>query len=45
MAQGQWGEIDYERVASVCMKINKSLFVKHDNERFLVRPAPNASLP
>ncbi|CAL5227769.1 g10789 [Coccomyxa viridis] len=35
MAQSKWGEIDYERVASVCMNINKGLFTKHDKERFL----------
>ena len=45
MAQSKWGEIDYERVASVCMNINKGLFTKHDKERFLVRPAPRTSLP
>ena len=45
MAQGNWGGIDYERVASVCMKLNKSLFTKHDKERFMVRPAPYAFLP
>ncbi len=44
MAQGKWGEIDYERVASVCMKLNKGLFAEHDKERFLVRRAPHASL-
>ena len=39
MAQEKWGEIDYERVASLCMKINKSHFSKHDKERLTVRPA------
>ncbi len=39
MAQGKWAEIDYERVASLCMKIKKSLFIKHDKERLTVRPA------
>ncbi len=44
MAQSKWGEIDYERVASCCMKMNKGLFTKHDKERFMVRPAPYTSL-
>ncbi len=39
MAQGKWEEIDYERVASLCMKINKGHFSKHDKERLTVCPA------
>ena len=36
MAQGKWEEIDYERVASLCMKINKGNFNKHDKEGLTV---------
>ncbi|XP_048137272.1 uncharacterized protein LOC115739026 isoform X2 [Rhodamnia argentea] len=34
MSAGQWGDIPYNRVASVAMKLNKNKFLKHDGERF-----------
>ena len=39
MHRGQWGAIQYDRVPSVCMKINKKNFEYHDKERFEVRAA------
>ena len=39
MAQSKWGEINYERVASLCMKLNKHLFKKYDEARLKVRSA------
>lgn len=33
MSKRKWGEIDYGRVASVCMKRNKKTFEYHDKER------------
>ncbi|BDA46330.1 Uncharacterized protein L728 [Coccomyxa sp. Obi] len=33
MSKRKWGEIDYGRVASVCMKRNKRTFEYHDKER------------
>jgi hypothetical protein len=34
MSANEWDSLPYNRVASVAMKNYKSLFVKHDNERF-----------
>ncbi|RKP26082.1 hypothetical protein SYNPS1DRAFT_14704 [Syncephalis pseudoplumigaleata] len=34
MSHGQWDKIVYEQVPSVCMKKQKRLFTKHDDERF-----------
>ncbi|KAI8050540.1 hypothetical protein BDF22DRAFT_695492 [Syncephalis plumigaleata] len=34
MSHNQWDKIVYEQVPSVCMKKQKRLFTKHDNERF-----------
>ncbi|CAB4281260.1 unnamed protein product [Prunus armeniaca] len=34
MGANQWGAIPYNRVASVAMKLYKSKFLEHDNERF-----------
>ncbi|KAJ9700655.1 hypothetical protein PVL29_006120 [Vitis rotundifolia] len=34
MCSNQWGSLPYNRVASVAMKSYKSLFSKHDTERF-----------
>ncbi|RWR78826.1 hypothetical protein CKAN_00737800 [Cinnamomum micranthum f. kanehirae] len=34
MSSNRWGELPYERVASVAMKTYKKLFMKHDPERF-----------
>ena len=33
MSKRKWGEIDYGRVPSVCMKRNKKTFEYHDKER------------
>jgi len=38
MSQKKWSEIDYERVASLCMKINKKHFIKYDKDRLKVQP-------
>ncbi|RWR78825.1 hypothetical protein CKAN_00737700 [Cinnamomum micranthum f. kanehirae] len=35
ISENRWGELPYERVASVAMKTYKRLFMKHDQERFL----------
>jgi len=34
MSAGRWGDIDYSRVASVCMSARKGLFEKRDRPRF-----------
>jgi hypothetical protein len=34
MCAQRWHELKYKRVPSVCMKMNKDLFLKHDKERF-----------
>ncbi|KAF8018367.1 hypothetical protein BT93_H3298 [Corymbia citriodora subsp. variegata] len=34
MSAGRWGDIPYNRVASVAMKLHKDKFLKHDGERF-----------
>lgn len=34
MCAQRWHEVKYKRVPSVCMKMNKDLFLKHDKERF-----------
>lgn len=34
MCGGKWEEIQYEKVASVCMHKNKKAFMKHDEEGF-----------
>ncbi|CAG2116407.1 unnamed protein product, partial [Medioppia subpectinata] len=34
MASNKWMDIDYNRVASKCMQKNKSVFIKHDKQRF-----------
>eukprot|EP01023_Acetabularia_acetabulum_P011093 TRINITY_DN1506_c0_g2_i2.p1 TRINITY_DN1506_c0_g2~~TRINITY_DN1506_c0_g2_i2.p1 ORF type:complete len:696 (-),score=110.83 TRINITY_DN1506_c0_g2_i2:1056-3143(-) len=34
MTDGKWNELDYKRVASVCMRLRKPLFFKHDEARF-----------
>ncbi|XP_065852171.1 uncharacterized protein [Euphorbia lathyris] len=34
IGQNKWGEIPYNRVASVAMKFYKEKFLKHDEERF-----------
>jgi len=34
MCSGRWEEIEYEKVASVCMHKNKKAFMKHDSEGF-----------
>jgi hypothetical protein len=34
MCSQHWHEIDYSRVPSRCMNINRKAFVKHDSERF-----------
>ncbi|GAQ77995.1 hypothetical protein KFL_000060610 [Klebsormidium nitens] len=33
-AAQRWHEVQYARVPSVCMRMNKDVFVKHDKERF-----------
>ncbi|GAQ77987.1 hypothetical protein KFL_000060520 [Klebsormidium nitens] len=33
-AAQRWHEVQYKRVPSVCMRMNKDVFVKHDKERF-----------
>lgn len=43
MHRGQWGAIQYDRVPSVCMKINKKSFEYHDKERFEVRAAHSSA--
>ncbi|KAJ8647554.1 hypothetical protein MRB53_000577 [Persea americana] len=35
ISDNRWGELPYERVASVAMKTYKKLFMKHDRERFI----------
>jgi hypothetical protein len=34
MSAKRWGEINYERVPSVCMRLNKKNFEYWDKERF-----------
>ncbi|EFX73537.1 hypothetical protein DAPPUDRAFT_325074 [Daphnia pulex] len=34
MSKKKWGELDYQRVPSICMKRNKEHFLKNDAERF-----------
>ncbi|XP_030459742.1 uncharacterized protein LOC115680146 [Syzygium oleosum] len=34
MSAGRWGDVPYNRVASVAMKLYKDKFLKHDGERF-----------
>ncbi|XP_010024191.3 uncharacterized protein LOC104414726 [Eucalyptus grandis] len=34
MSAGRWGDVPYNRVASVAMKLHKDKFLKHDRERF-----------
>ncbi|KAL3728504.1 hypothetical protein ACJRO7_033140 [Eucalyptus globulus] len=34
MSAGRWGDIPYNRVASVAMKLHKDKFQRHDGERF-----------
>ncbi|RWR78842.1 hypothetical protein CKAN_00739400 [Cinnamomum micranthum f. kanehirae] len=34
ISENRWGELPYERVASVAMKTYKKLFMKHDPKRF-----------
>ena len=34
MSTGKWGEINYPKVPSYCMKNNRKAFYKHDKERF-----------
>eukprot|EP01024_Parvocaulis_polyphysoides_P006943 TRINITY_DN1205_c0_g1_i4.p1 TRINITY_DN1205_c0_g1~~TRINITY_DN1205_c0_g1_i4.p1 ORF type:complete len:863 (-),score=138.81 TRINITY_DN1205_c0_g1_i4:162-2750(-) len=33
MSQNQWSDLDYTRVPSVCMRLRKNQFLKHDGER------------
>lgn len=34
MCANAWGDVNYSRVASVCMHKNKTKFERHDKERF-----------
>ncbi|XP_030527743.2 uncharacterized protein LOC115739027 [Rhodamnia argentea] len=34
MSAGRWGDVPYNRVPSVAMKLHKNKFMKHDGERF-----------
>ncbi|KAI6692246.1 hypothetical protein NL676_019956 [Syzygium grande] len=34
MSAGRWGDIPYNRVASVAMKLHKEKFLEHDGDRF-----------
>lgn len=34
MSAKAWGDVHYSRVPSVCMRMNKDKFEKHDKERF-----------
>lgn len=34
MSAKAWGDVQYPRVPSICMKNNKTRFAEHDMERF-----------